>query len=364
MATRARSHNYCEIMIGARLLVGTGRTTTRMGAPIAFQEGLYEIARKTYAWMVPNGSWGETNLGLVDCGRETVLIDTCWDLHFTREMLRHAEPILSTSPIERVINTHGDGDHCWGNQLFADKLIMSTHACVDYMGHYSPGEMRAVRAGAKLLRHIPIAGLDSLGRYMARMLTPYHFSGIRLSPAHETFSGEKIVTVGGVTLQLLEFGPGHTRGDCIVWIPERETVFAGDILFAGLTPVAWAGPPENIRIGLRTLLEFDAKIIVPGHGPLAIRNDVHAQIDYWDWLESALEPMARSGVSPFEASQRCLRRDDFRTSVFARWSDQERIFTSACTLYRHWGLMAYTLPDPLGAMDHFRKQSLIMPTWH
>ena len=54
-------------MLNARLLTGTARTFTRHGEPVLYQEGLYELVDNTYAWMVPNGSWGETNIGLIDC---------------------------------------------------------------------------------------------------------------------------------------------------------------------------------------------------------------------------------------------------------------------------------------------------------
>ena len=348
------------MMIGARLAVGTGRVITRTGEAPAFAEGLYEIAENTFAWMVPNGSWGETNLGLINCGRQTVLIDTCWDLHFTREMLQHAESILTKGPITRVINTHGDGDHCWGNQLFSDRIITATRACVDHMTHPSPRQLWAIKSSAKLLRCLPFAGLDSLGKYLGDMLAPYEFQKIRVRPAQETFSGEMTITVEGVTLHLIETGPGHTDGDCMVWVPERQAVFAGDILFVSVTPVAWAGPVENIRRGLRRLLELHPEVIVPGHGLLALYSDIQDQVDYWDWLESTLEPMARSGLGAFDASRQCLERHDFRSSAFACWRCPERIFTSACTLYRHWGVTPQTLPGSLGALDRFRKQSLVL----
>jgi hypothetical protein len=124
--------------------------------------------------------------------------------------------------------------------------------------------------------------------------------------------------------------------------------------------VAWTGPVENIRRGLRRLLELNPEVIVPGHGPLAHYRDIQDQCDYWDWLETTLEPMARRGLNPFDASCQCLQRDDFPSSVFARWRCPERIFTSACTLYRYWGVTRRTLPGPLGALDHFRQQSLVL----
>jgi cyclase len=39
--------------------------------------------------------------------------------------------------------------------------------------------------------------------------------------------------------------PAHTRGDVIVHVPEARTVFTGDILFVGGTPIVWAGPLSN-----------------------------------------------------------------------------------------------------------------------
>lgn len=42
--------------------------TTRFGEVPNFTQGLYECASGAYAYMVPNGSWGETNIGLIDCG--------------------------------------------------------------------------------------------------------------------------------------------------------------------------------------------------------------------------------------------------------------------------------------------------------
>jgi cyclase len=59
-------------------LLGPPRNHTRFGEVARFREGLYRLTEGTYAWMVPNGSWGETNLGLIDCGSTSVLIDTCW----------------------------------------------------------------------------------------------------------------------------------------------------------------------------------------------------------------------------------------------------------------------------------------------
>ncbi|MDO9234919.1 MAG: MBL fold metallo-hydrolase [Aquabacterium sp.] len=345
-----------------RLIASTGRERTRMGDIPHFAEGLYELMPNTFAWMVPNGSWGETNLGLVRCGDQSVLIDTCWDLHFMREMLSHAAPVLDGAPIRHVINTHADGDHCWGNQLFADQTITSTHASAAQIHQHRPAQLRALQWGASLFQRLPIGNVDTLGRYMGDMLRPYRFNGVNVLAANQTFSGTSSIEVNGVMLRLIEVGPAHTNGDCIVHVPDRHVVYTGDILFVGVTPVAWAGPVSRIVSALQQVQTMQAKVIVPGHGPLATLTDVQLQIDYWDWLQTSLQPMAQTGLSPHQASQQCLQSTRFKHSAFASWLAPERLFTSACTLYREWGVNTQEMKGPLGTLDHFRKQASLAPS--
>jgi len=139
---------------------------------------------------------------------------------------------------------------------------------------------------------------------MGDMLSPYEFQKIRVRPAQETFSGEMTITVEGLTLHLIETGPGHTDGDCMIWVPERQAVFAGDILFVGVTPVAWAGPVENIRRGLRRLLELSPEVIVPGHGPLARYSDIQDQVDYS--ILSRRAPIEAWAVMIYTAGSRAI----------------------------------------------------------
>lgn len=344
----------------AKLISGTGRTRTRMGARPLFAEGLYELMPDTFAWMVPNGSWGETNIGLLRCGDQSVLIDTCWDLHFMREMLDHAAPVLQGAPVRQVINTHADGDHCWGNQLFADQAITATQASAAQMHRHPPAQLRALQWGSALMRHVPWGQVDALGRYMGDMLRPYRFKGVRVQVPNRTFSGETSIEVNGLSLQLIEVGPAHTDGDCIVHVPERGVVYTGDILFVGVTPVAWAGPVKRIVSALQRVQALRANVIVPGHGPLATATDVQHQIDYWEAVQSSLWPLAQAGMNPRQASGICLQSPAFKEAPFAHWLAPERLFTSACTLYREWQIDTQGMAGPLGALAHFREQSSLV----
>lgn len=336
---------------------------TRFGEPPRFREGLYRAAPNSYAWMVPNGSWGETNLGLLDCRGESVLIDTGWDPRHTRGMLHAASDLLERSPIEHVVNTHADGDHCWGNQLFADKPIIATHACIHQMHDHHPRQFRALGACGRLLRHLPMGGLDRFGHYMHQMFRPYAFDGIRLTGATQGFSREHHLMVRGVDILITEVGPGHTDGDCIVHVPERGVVYAGDLVFVGVTPVAWAGPVDNIVAALRRLLDLDTDVIVPGHGPLASPQDIQLLIDYWEFVQNGLYQKMREGMDAVQATRALMNGQVFRHSIFATWDSPERLLTSAHTLYRGWGMPAPLLPGPLASLELMRQQAALAFEW-
>lgn len=343
----------------ATRLCGPSTARTRFGEPANYPAGLYRVATDTYAWLVPNGSWGETNLGLIDCGGTSVMIDTGWDLRCTREMLDACEGITAGSPIEQVINTHADGDHCWGNQLFKGQPILATHACIHQMHHLQPRALSALYHGSGILRHVPVVGIDGFGHYMREMLRPYAFGCVTITDPTEGFSVQKTLCIKGVDIVITEVGPGHTDGDAVVHLPDRRAAYAGDILFVGVTPVMWAGPIERLIAGLNFLKQLGVDVIVPGHGPLATAADVQDVLDYWHFVHEAVHACFQQGMSPARAARAVVFSAAFQRGPWAQWDSPERLVTSASTLYRHWGAPASRLPAKLAQMDLLRQQATL-----
>src|SRR3954470_18232400 len=98
-------------------------------SPISYSRGLQEVGQDLYAYFQPDGSWGWSNAGLIVDGEASLLVDTLFDLKLTQEMLdtmRRSVP--AAAHIDLVVNTHANGDHCYGNQLVADaQIIASKH---------------------------------------------------------------------------------------------------------------------------------------------------------------------------------------------------------------------------------------------
>jgi len=343
----------------ASWLKGPGRSATRFGEVAKYREGLYRLTGRTYAWMVPNGAWGETNFGLIDCKGKSVVIDTGWDLRCTREFLDGVSELLTHSPVHSVINTHADGDHCWGNQLFENLPIIATHACIGHMHHLEPRSLRLLAKASRVMKMLPVAGLDILGHYAGQMIAPYDFSGIRLTEPNRGFSGEETITVNGIDLVLQELGPAHTPGDAMVYVPSEKVLYTGDILFAGGTPVIWAGPVANIVAGLRKVLALAADFIVPGHGPIATRKDVELQITYWDMIQEELHKRLRQEMPPAVAATDLLLSPAFQSSPFAQWDSPERLFRNTQALYQEWGHRPIPLPQKLARLNTLRQQGIL-----
>ena len=58
----------------------------------------------------------------------------------------------------------------------------------------------------------------------------------------------------------------------LVHVPEDRTIFTGDILFIGGTPIVWAGPLANWIAACDLMLGMDVDTVVPGHGPVTDKS--------------------------------------------------------------------------------------------
>lgn len=315
---------------------------TLLGAEPRFRGGLRKVADGVHAWLQPNGSWGESNAALIVGEGESLLVDTLWTPALTARMLDRMKRHTGAAPITRVVNTHADGDHWWGNEHFAGREIVASDAAAAEMAELSPqmlqqfqrlGEM-AARAGNVPLPYPGRARLASLGRLVAGMLGSYDYSGITLTAPTRTFSGTLALEVGGRRVELIEVGPAHTFGDTIVHVPDARVVIAADILFIGATPIMWAGPVDNWIDAIDRVIDLEPEVIVPGHGPPTDVGGARTVQDYWRYVDASARRRFAGGQSPRAAAAAILAGPEFASSPFASWDNPERLAVSMHTIRR------------------------------
>jgi len=308
--------------------------------------------------MVPNGSWGESNAGLVIGQHEALLIDTLWDPPKTRLMLKAMRTQLGKARLNTVVNTHADGDHFWGNECVSNADIITSENALAEMEHHKPKSMRAFAAVGRMLSRMPGRDLRKAGHYFQTMCAPYDFASVTHTPAKRGFSGSMDLSIGGRDVRLIEVGPAHTSGDLIVHIPDAKTLFAADILFIGSTPVMWAGPVENWLSALDMVLDMDVDVIIPGHGPVTGKDGVRAVRDYWNFTVEAARKRFDTGTQPERAAFEITRSETFRKSGYQTWDSPERMMTNVHLLYRHWSGKTAAMGIP-AKVNLMRKQAVL-----
>ncbi|HEX3433360.1 MAG TPA: MBL fold metallo-hydrolase [Solirubrobacteraceae bacterium] len=165
-----------------------------------YAKGLQEVGDGFYAYLQPDGGWGWSNAGLVVDGECTLLIDTLFDLSLTEQMLRTMRgAVPAAAHIDTLVNTHANGDHCYGNQLVGDAVIVASQRTAEEMTDLPPEAMAALVAQAPQM--------GELGEFFLRCFGAFDFDGIQLALPHETFNGERTLAVGDRELTLLEVGP-------------------------------------------------------------------------------------------------------------------------------------------------------------
>ena len=174
-------------------ILPTHSEITRFGEKPHFQGGLYKLEHDIYAWMVPNGSWGESNAGLIVGKGESLLIDTLWDVNYTQVMLQAMRSFTQGNPLKYVVNTHADGDHFWGNELVRDVEIITSKSSLHEMMHTKPNSMLLLNKIGKLFSTIKVFNNDKVGHWFQGMTAPYDFKSVTHTPATRTFEGSFLI---------------------------------------------------------------------------------------------------------------------------------------------------------------------------
>ncbi len=283
-----------------------------------YTTGLHELGDACFAYLQPDGGWGWSNAGLVVGDGVSLLIDTLFDLRLTAEMLAAMQPALATAPLGTLVNTHANGDHCYGNQLVGGIEIIASEKAAHEMAEVPPAMLAQLNAAP-----------GELGDLFRGFFGAFQFDGIELTLPTRTFEGRLDIEVGGRIVELIEVGPAHTAGDVIAYVPDSKTVYTGDLLFIGGTPIVWAGPLGNWIAACDLMLGMDIDTVVPGHGPLTDKAGIAAVRDYLSFIEIEATARFDSGMDAWDAAR------DIALGGFGSLGESGRVSVNVDTVYRN-----------------------------
>jgi glyoxylase-like metal-dependent hydrolase (beta-lactamase superfamily II) len=191
-----------------------------------------------------------------------------------------------------------------------------------------------------------------VGELFRHFFGSFEFDGIEVRMPTRTFEGRLDVEVGGRAVELIEVGPAHTRGDTLAYVPDAKTVYTGDILFIGGTPIVWAGPLGNWVAACDLMLGMDIETVVPGHGPVTDKSGVAAVRDYLAFVDAEASARHAAGVDAWEAARQIAAEVGARPE-FRGWGEFGRITVNVDTAYRSLD-PAHVTPN---VVEQFRRMA-------
>jgi len=292
---------------------------------------LKQISDNCFAVLNEKNRVCDANSGLInrDGG---VVIDTQSDLAHARQMIEMFGKVWSAMP-QRVINTHEDADHVWGNQLFEGAEIIAHRSIPERMKHVAdPKESQKILHGvghflSRLIIKALHPGIAAAGQ---QLLEDYNFDGVELALPTTLFDTHYELNLDGTEVHLIYVGPCHQVGDTIIHVPKERVVFAGDVLFRQCTPMGWTGSYEKWFQCLDLIIELDPEVIVAGHGPLCGIEGPIEMKTYLEYVRDESKKGFEEGLSSLNAAKR------IDLGPYAEWRAPARLYMNVERAYREF----------------------------
>jgi cyclase len=203
---------------------------------------------------------------------------------------------VTSLPVKYLLNTHHHGDHASGN-------VNIRQMGIDIVGH------KNIRAN------------------FLRIKQP--------GEPNITFADEAEVYLGGIEVQLLHLGRGHTNGDTIIYFPDLKTVHTGDLIIDGMPVIDYdaGGSAVEFVKTIDKLLEIDFDTMIPGHGRVMNKTDVRAYRARFAEMNRRMQELARRKV-PKDQVQAQLKLEDLG------WANSVSTSAWATSIGRYYDEMA------------------------
>ena len=268
---------------------------------------LIEVADKVFAYIQPDGTWYINNTGFVVGGESVISVDACSTERRTRAY-RDRIKSVTPAPVTVLINTHHHGDHTYGNFVFSPATIVAQDNCrAEMLAYGFPGN--------------------------TGVWEPVDWGEITVAPPTLTFTDRVRLWSGDRPVEVSYVGQAaHTSNDSLVWLPEQEVLFCGDLLFNGGTPFLLMGSVRGaIEVLTSVMAPIPARVIVPGHGAPCDHALITTVAGYLEFVLATAKKGIDAGLAPLDLA----RQTDL--GEYDGWLDRERIVGNLHRAYADLG---------------------------
>lgn len=197
------------------------------------------------------------NAGFIIGDRETVIIDTGFNLEAARTIYDFASGVALDNKIRTVVNLEGHYDHIFGNGYFIEKgcqIIAHKDVCL------TEKEVRDYKKEANQS--------ISISRRRENQEGYLYFEGVQPFVPDVKIEKDTKLFVDGVDIEIY-MAPGHTKSNLILYEKNEKVMYAADTIYSGFLPTFSFGNPDLWKswISVLDLMEkLQPRIVVPGHG--------------------------------------------------------------------------------------------------
>ena len=199
-----------------------------------------------------------TNVYVINDPEEKVIIDTFLGPQLMAETMKTLK--IDPSEIKKVINTHSDWDHIWGNSCFKEA---STIAHIRFEDH-----------------------LVYPGSSDFQELIKYARGPVVISKPSITFESRLVLPENGLEVF---HTPGHSADSISVYDAKDQILITGDNCEAPIPSYVNAMLLNEHLASLVRYLDYDFHYIIPGHGEIMTRKELLVNIQYIEDLISGDE---------------------------------------------------------------------------
>jgi glyoxylase-like metal-dependent hydrolase (beta-lactamase superfamily II) len=212
---------------------------------------------------------GGGNSGVIVGRKAVIVIDAKITSASGKELLDDIAK-LTPEKVNTVILTHSDRDHVNGLAAFPKGVVVIAQE------NNRKEQERAIAAGGKdapPADHLP-----------TRVIT----------------KEKERLKVDGVSLQLLHWGPAHTSGDLVIYLPKQKVVFTGDVITNRPDPLIHLeknGSSEGWIQTAKGIAALDADTFIPGHGEPETKSQIQEYATHAEEKRAKIQALVSQGKS-------------------------------------------------------------------
>jgi len=318
-----KSMRMCLSVLLSLYCLSESRVPAATKAEDDFQ--LVQVADGVFGAIAKPGGLASGNAGFIIGDGGVLVFDTFLTPVAAEELIKEIQARTS-APILYAVNSHYHLDHSGGNQVFAQRNIPiiaqenTREWVVTKNKRFIPSHDDLVKRRDDVAKQLSALGEDKKDQRRPleqRLAQTDALLTINLTRPTLTYGGGTLHLYLGRREVLVSSLAGHTGGDTIVYVPDANVVFTGDLGWSKTLPnLVDATVGQWIPTLDKIVADYKTARFVPGHGMVADSTDMANFRDYLDGLRITVRRAMDQGLTVEQAKEQLKLPDTYKDFAF------------------------------------------------